>query len=60
MAKDLLKNYDARKMSGHVNEKFPIVLTTPEIVIRDEKDLINLKWEQIIIVSCDDTEICLS
>lgn len=51
MKKQLMKNYDASKKSSLANEKFPIVLTTPEIVIRDEKDLFKLKWETIIIVS---------
>jgi ATP-dependent DNA helicase len=34
-----------------VNKKFPVVLTTPEIVIRDANDLSKIKWELIIIVS---------
>ena len=35
---------------GRPNIKFPVVLTSPEIVIRDEKELCKVKWEMIIIV----------
>lgn len=51
MKKALLKNYDAAAQTGNANAKFPVVLTTPEIVIRDANDLIKIKWETIIIVS---------
>jgi ATP-dependent DNA helicase len=36
---------------GRPNIKFPVVLTSPEIVIRDEKELCKVNWEMIIIVS---------
>ena len=42
-----MKNF----VGGRVNKKFPVVLTTPEIVIRDANDLSKIKWELIIIVS---------
>jgi ATP-dependent DNA helicase len=45
--KQLMKNI----VGGRVNNKFPVVLTTPEIVIRDANDLAKIKWELIIIVS---------
>lgn len=35
---------------GRPNLKFPVVLTSPEIVIRDENDLSKINWEMIIIV----------
>ena len=35
---------------GRPNAKFPVVLTSPEIVIRDEKELVNINWEMVIIV----------
>lgn len=35
---------------GRPNLKFPVVLTSPEIVIRDEKELCKVNWEMIIIV----------
>lgn len=44
--KDLMKNF----VRGRVNDKFPVVLTTPEIVMRDASDLSKIKWEIIIIV----------
>jgi ATP-dependent DNA helicase len=50
MKKVLLKNYNSRADSGNANAKFPVVLTTPEIVIRDANELIKIKWETIIIV----------
>jgi ATP-dependent DNA helicase len=50
MKKILLKNYNSKAQSGNANKKFPVVLTTPEIVIRDANDLIKIKWETIIIV----------
>ncbi|KAG0649062.1 ATP-dependent DNA helicase DDM1 [Hyphodiscus hymeniophilus] len=34
---------------GRPNLKFPVVLTSPEIVIRDEKELCKVNWEMIII-----------
>ncbi|PMD23354.1 hypothetical protein NA56DRAFT_569003 [Hyaloscypha hepaticicola] len=43
--KELMKNI----VGGRVNNKFPVVLTTPEIVIRDANDLAKIKWELIII-----------
>jgi ATP-dependent DNA helicase len=45
--KDLMKNLVGRR----ANKKFPVVLTTPEIVIRDANDLVKIPWELIIIVS---------
>ena len=45
--KELMKNF----VGGRVGKKFPVVLTTPEIVIRDANDLSKIKWELIIIVS---------
>jgi ATP-dependent DNA helicase len=36
---------------GRPNLDFPVVLTSPEIVIRDEKELSRINWEMIIIVS---------
>lgn len=51
MKKVLLKNYKAAAETGNASAKFPVVLTTPEIVIRDANDLIKIKWETIIIVS---------
>lgn len=45
--KQLMINID----KGRVNDKFPVVLTTPEIVIRDANDLSKIAWELIIIVS---------
>lgn len=44
----LLKNLKG----GEATPKFPIVLTTPEIVLRDAKDLRTIGWEMIIIVCC--------
>jgi ATP-dependent DNA helicase len=44
--KQLMKNF----VGGRVNKQFPVVLTTPEIVIRDANDLSKIKWELIIIV----------
>jgi ATP-dependent DNA helicase len=43
----LLKNLKG----GNATHKFPVVLTTPEIVLRDSKDLGTIGWEMIIIVS---------
>ncbi|CCU74279.1 transcription factor [Blumeria hordei DH14] len=43
--KKLQKNF----VGGRANEKFPVVLTTPEIVIRDASDLSRINWEIIII-----------
>jgi ATP-dependent DNA helicase len=45
--KDLMKNL----VGGRANKKFPVVLTTPEIVIRDANDLAKIPWELIIIAS---------
>ncbi|KAI0995888.1 hypothetical protein K3495_g12293 [Podosphaera aphanis] len=36
-------------VQGRVNDKFPVVLTTPEIVIRDASDMSKITWEIIII-----------
>lgn len=47
-SKTLKKNLNSE---GKATSKFPIVLTTPEIVIRDANDLSKIKWEMIIIVS---------
>ncbi|CZR62277.1 related to proliferation associated SNF2-like protein [Phialocephala subalpina] len=44
-SKTLMKNIKA----GRATDKFPVVLTTPEIVIRDANDLSNIRWEMIII-----------
>ena len=38
-------------ISGRVSDKFPVVLTTPEIVMRDVSSLKLINWELIIIVS---------
>ncbi|POS82672.1 hypothetical protein EPUL_005841 [Erysiphe pulchra] len=43
--KKLKKNF----VGGRVNEKFPVVLSTPEIVIRDASSLSKINWEIIII-----------
>lgn len=36
---------------GRPDEKFPVVCTSPEIVLRDHADLSKINWEFIIIVS---------
>lgn len=38
--------------NGRPNEKFPIVCTSYDMVIRDEKELSKINWELIIIVRC--------
>ena len=43
----LFKNLDGNRPTG----KFPVVCTSPEMVMRDEKDLSRINWEFIIIVS---------
>ncbi|KUJ16811.1 uncharacterized protein LY89DRAFT_585086 [Mollisia scopiformis] len=42
----LKKNLDK---ANRATSKFPIVLTTPEIVIRDANDLSKINWEMVII-----------
>jgi ATP-dependent DNA helicase len=44
----IIKNLSS---DGRPSLKFPVVLTSPEIVIRDETELCKVKWEMIIIVS---------
>lgn len=39
---------------GKPTKKFPIVLTTPEIVIRDAADLSKVTWDILIIVSSNE------
>jgi len=48
--KDITKNI----VNGRVTKKFPVVCTTPEIVLRDQNDLSKVNWEFIIIVSRGD------
>ncbi|KHJ32032.1 putative iswi chromatin-remodeling complex atpase isw2 [Erysiphe necator] len=43
--KKLQKNF----IGGRVSEKFPVVLSTPEIVIKDASSLSKIHWEIIII-----------
>jgi ATP-dependent DNA helicase len=38
-------------VNGRPTKKFPVVCTTPEIVLRDQASLSKIKWEFIIIVS---------
>lgn len=38
-------------VKGRVTKNFPVVCTTPEIVLRDQNDLSKTNWEFIIIVS---------
>jgi ATP-dependent DNA helicase len=48
---DLVKNHIRKNVvKGRVTEKFPVVCTTPEIVLRDQNDLSKTDWEFIIIV----------
>lgn len=61
--KDIMKNYSeevlqfevdgkvVKRREGRVTDDFPVVLTTPEIVMRDAKDLIKIRWGIIFIVS---------
>lgn len=43
------KKLQSNLIGGRVNEKFPVVLSTPEIVIRDVSNLSRINWEIIII-----------
>ncbi|KAK2630522.1 hypothetical protein QTJ16_001342 [Diplocarpon rosae] len=38
-----------KRREGRVTDDFPIVLTTPEIIMRDAKDLIKIRWGIIFI-----------
>ena len=50
--RDLVKNHITKNIvNGRVTKKFPVVCTTPEIVLRDQNDLSKTNWEFIIIVS---------
>ena len=51
-ANEIFKNISR---DGRPNSKFPVVLTSPEIVIRDEKELCKVNWEMIIIVGLPDS-----
>ncbi len=42
----LMKHYK----QNQANDKFPVVLTTPEIVMRDAADLSKIKWDFVYIV----------
>ncbi|RDL35755.1 uncharacterized protein BP5553_06367 [Venustampulla echinocandica] len=48
--RELFKN-DMMKhiVKGRVTKKFPVVCTSPEMVLRDEADLTKINWEFIII-----------
>jgi len=49
--KDLLKNRLMKHIkNGRPDEKFPIICTSPEILMRDNTDLCKISWEFIIIV----------
>lgn len=39
-----------KRREGRVTDNFPVVLTTPEIIMRDAKDLIKIRWGIIFIV----------
>ena len=43
----VLRHYKA----GRADNKFPIVLTSPQIVLRDRLNLVKVAWEFILIVS---------
>lgn len=50
--RELVKKHITKNIvAGRVNDKFPVVCTTPEIVLRDQNDLSKTNWEFIIIVS---------
>ncbi|KAL2060940.1 hypothetical protein VTL71DRAFT_8992 [Oculimacula yallundae] len=38
-----------KRREGRVTDDFPVVLTTPEIIMRDAKDLIKIRWGIIFI-----------
>ncbi|CZT00988.1 hypothetical protein WAI453_009467 [Rhynchosporium graminicola] len=38
-----------KRREGRVTDNFPVVLTTPEIIMRDAKDLIKIRWGIIFI-----------
>ncbi|PVH82662.1 hypothetical protein DL98DRAFT_586260 [Cadophora sp. DSE1049] len=38
-----------KRREGRVTDEFPVVLTTPEIIMRDAKDLIKIRWGIIFI-----------
>jgi len=49
--KDLLKNRLMKHIkNGRPDEKFPVICTSPEILMRDNTDLSKISWEFIIIV----------
>jgi len=49
--KDLLKNRLLKHLkNGRPDEKFPVICTSPEILMRDNSDLSKINWEFIIIV----------
>lgn len=45
---EMLKNVDKSK---RVNKQFPIVCTSPEMILKDENNFTKIKWEIIMIVS---------
>ncbi|RDW91992.1 hypothetical protein BP5796_01386 [Coleophoma crateriformis] len=45
----LRKNMMKHLVAGRPNIKFPVVLTSPEIILRDRADLAKVNWELIII-----------
>lgn len=50
--KELLRTQMMKHIKGgRPDEKFPVVCTSPEIVLRDHADLSKISWEFIIIVS---------
>jgi ATP-dependent DNA helicase len=49
--KDLLKNRLLKHLkNGRPDEEFPVICTSPEILMRDNNDLSKINWEFIIIV----------
>ena len=55
--KQLIRTHMMKYINGgRPSDKFPVVCTSPEIVLRDESDLSKINWEFIIIVSVDHPE----
>lgn len=49
--KDIFRDELQKNLEGGVTPECPIVLTTPEIILRDAKDLRTIGWDMIIVVS---------
>lgn len=47
---ELRKGMMKHIVGGRPNHKFPVVLTSPEIILRDRAELAKVNWEFIIIV----------